>query len=132
MDRVLSFAPRYALVGAGFALLNMAMIIALNGIGIHYAIAILIAGATLVPISYWPHIKFTYQVSPSIGSFVRYVGAQLMNTPIVLAGMFVLTDMLGIPVAISTPTLILAIFAYNLHSSYWAIVLNRPAKEGRS
>lgn len=131
MTGPLSAAPRYALVGTVFAVLNMLLIIALDQVGIHYSIAILIAAATLIPLSYWPHVSFTYQVSPGLSSFLRYVGAQLMNTPIMLFLMWLATDRLGFSVAIATPSILLLIFSYNLGSSFWAIVLHRPRKEIR-
>jgi len=132
MSNPLASAPKYALVGAAFAVLNMLLIILLDRVGIHYVVSILIAAATLIPLSYWPHVRFTYQVNPGFGSFLRYIGTQLVNTPITIVLMFVATEWLGMPVSIATPAVLLTLFILNLFSSYWAIVLHRPLKEGRS
>lgn len=132
MSYLLASAPKYALVGAAFAVLNMLLIILLDRAGIHYAISILIAAAILIPLSYWPHVKFTYQVNPGFGSFLRYLGAQLVNTPIMITLMFIATEWLAMPVWFATPAALLTLFILNLFSSYWAIVLHRPFKEGRS
>jgi putative flippase GtrA len=74
MNRLLASSPRYLAVSAGCMLFNIALLIGLDRLGVHYAIAVLVSASILIPLSYVLHVWVTYHAAAAEGSFARYVG----------------------------------------------------------
>lgn len=121
-------SPRYLIVGATCALLNTALLIALDKSGANYVLATIISGLVLIPLSYILHARVTYRVKAGRGSFVRYAGAQAVNTPIALALFFIICGLGGVSMTWAAPTVIGLMFLYNLSSSFWAIAARSSSR----
>jgi putative flippase GtrA len=111
--------------------LNSALLIALDRASIHYALAVIISAAVLIPLSYSLHLLFTYRVQRVPGSFVRYAATQLVNTPVAIVLLFVIHARAGLPMPLAAPLVIGLMFLYNLMSSFWAIALRASARPAR-
>lgn len=123
MRRLWACTPRYLMVGAGCALFNAVLLIALDGAGIHYAPATAISGMVLIPLSYALHARVTYRVAKGSDSFLRYAATQAVNTPVALVLFYLVRDLAQIAMVWAAPAVIGLMFLYNLSSSYWAIAL---------
>lgn len=131
MRRLVASGPRYLVIGGGCVLLNTALLIALDRAHVHYALAVVISALVLIPLSYVLHLLFTYRVGGGPGSFARYSGTQIVNTPIAIALFFVIHAKAGVPMTWAAPLVIGLMFLYNLTSSFWAIALRAPARPSR-
>lgn len=133
MTSLFASSPRYLVVGLFCAVFNTALLIALDKAGLHYALATLISGAVLIPLSYVLHLRVTYRVAGGSGSFLRYAAAQAVNTPIALVLFFLICGLGGVPMTWAAPAVIGLMFVYNFISSFWAIALrssSRAASKG--
>jgi putative flippase GtrA len=127
VNALISSSPRYLIVGGGCALLNTALLIALDKLGAHYVLATVISGMVLIPLSYVLHVRFTYRVVSGRGSFARYAAAQAVNTPIALLLFFLIAGLGGMSMVWAAPTVITLMFVYNLTSSFWSIAAHSKA-----
>lgn len=132
MNGLIDSGPRYAAVGALFAFLNALMLIGFDLLGLHYALALLASALTLVPLSYWVHLQFTYGVAGGIDSFLRYCGTQLVSMPLSLVMLFLVHDLGGVPMAWAAWIVLGLMFLYNFLSSYWAIRSRHNLESGVS
>jgi putative flippase GtrA len=128
VNTLISTSPRYVMVGAGCALFNTVLLVALDRAGAHYAVATVISGLVLIPLSYLLHARITYRVSSARGSFVRYAAAQAVNTPIALILFFLVCGLGHVPMILAAPTVIGLMFLYNLVSSFWAIAARSSSR----
>jgi putative flippase GtrA len=121
VNGLIASGPRYALVGAVFAVLNALMLIVFDWFGLHYTVALGASMLTLVPLSYLVHLRFTYGVAGGLDSFWRYCGAQMISMPLSLVMLFFVHDLAGIPMKWAAWIVLGLMFLYNFLSSYWAI-----------
>lgn len=126
MRRLIASSPRYLAVSVLCMVLNVGLLIALDRVGIHYIVAVLVSAAVLIPLSYALHLVWTYRVEPGARSFARYAGTQIVNTPISILLFFVIFDRLGLAMQLAAPIVIALMFLYNFLSSFWAIALLKP------
>ena len=125
MNRLLAASPRYLLVSGLCMGLNVVLFIVLEALHVHYVISVAISAMVLIPLSYVLHRSFTYRVEGGRRSFLRYAGAQLVNSPIALVLFFLVHDRLALPMFWAAPLVIMLMFAYNFLSSFWALALGR-------
>lgn len=129
MTRLLSTSPRYLAISLICFVLNTALLIGLDRVGVHYVGSVIVSGFVLTLVSYRLHIVWTFRVDGNTVTFARYALAQSVNTPIALALMFVFYDRMGLTMAIAAPAVILLMFLYNFLSSYWAIAVRSTCSE---
>ena len=127
MKGLFASSPRYVVVSALCTALNISLFIALDRMAVHYWVAVLISAAILIPLSYSLHLAWTFRVDGRAGTFARYAGTQIINTPVALVLFFVLIDRLGLEMRWAAPLVTALMFFYNLLSSYWAIALRQPS-----
>jgi putative flippase GtrA len=120
--------PRYIFVGLTCALLQNAVIIGLDLLGVHYAVSVLIAYVGVVAYGFTQHCYFTFEQRPSAKSFLRYATGMATNYPIYVALMFVFCDGAGLSVPIAAPLTTVLLFAWNYLAASWAIT-GKPAVE---
>ena len=94
-------------------------------IGVHYAVSTVVAFVLIVATGYVLHCTFTFSQTFGWGSAVRYGAVMLVNLPVNLGLMFVLHDLLHVPVPVASVALTVILFAWNFLMSRWAI-LRRP------
>lgn len=118
-------AARALTVGLICALLHNAIVIAGDFIGLHYALSLTVSFAIVVLVGYWLHSGWTFQAKRGRSSFARYVLVASANYPASLAGMFVLVDLLALPVPLASPVLTVLLFAANFVGNKWALRTGR-------
>ncbi|MBV9191318.1 MAG: GtrA family protein [Betaproteobacteria bacterium] len=115
-------AARALTVGLICAVLHNAIVIGGDFIGLHYVLSMTISFAIVVVVGYWLHSGWTFPGARRGGSsFARYVLVAGANYPLSLAGMFVLVDLLGLPVPLASPILTVLLFAVNFLGNKWAL-----------
>jgi putative flippase GtrA len=120
-------AARALTVGLICALLHNAIVIAGDFAGLHYAVSLTISFAIVVVVGYWLHSGWTFRGAQRGGaSFARYALVASANYPASLVGMFLLVDLLGMPVPLASPLLTVALFAVNFLGNRWALRAGRP------
>jgi putative flippase GtrA len=108
---------------AGFcALLHNAIIIGMDRVGVHYAIASVVSFFVVAASGYLLHCAITFHTPPALKSFLRYLGAMAFNLPLSIVALFLLHDVAGLPIVIATPLATVALFVINYFLSAWAII----------
>jgi putative flippase GtrA len=121
-------AGRALAVGFACALLHNAIMISGDWMGWHYAASLVVSFAIVVGVAYWLHSGWTFGGAVrSGGSFARYVVVASANFPLSLAGMYVLVDLAGLPVALAAPLLTVLLAVLNFFGSRWALRARRTA-----
>ena len=119
-------AARALTVGLVCALLHNAIVIAGDFAGLHYALSLTISFAIVVLVGYWLHSGWTFKGAKRGGSsFARYVLVASANYPASLVGMFLLVDLMGLPVPLASPLLTVVLFAANFLGNRWALRAGR-------
>ncbi len=117
---------RYLTVGLACALLYNAIVIVGDRIGLHYAWSLLISFVIVVVLGYRLHTGWTFPgAARDSTSFVRYTFLVSFNYPLMVAGLFVLVDLLRIPVAVAMPIVTVLLMALNFFGSRWALRARR-------
>lgn len=111
---------RFAMVGALCALLTNAAVIVLARAGLGTLAASVLAFVPVLLVGYALHAAFTFRSQPSRVSFARYTLAVAANFPIWIGALYVLCDLLKIPVTIAAPAATLLIFLWSYLSGGWA------------
>jgi putative flippase GtrA len=122
---------RYVAVGALCALLHNAIMIGADFLGLHYATSLVISYVIVVVVGYVLHVSYTFRAPASASGFVRYAIPMAANFPLTLAAMFVLCDVMTLPVPVAAPLTTVIMFAVNYVFSKWAIVGGSERGSGR-
>jgi putative flippase GtrA len=125
---------RYLVVAAFCAGLHNAIMITLDYFGVHYGISLLVSAAVLIPTGFYLQSRFTFSVSGSWSAFWRYAAVMIVNTPLSFIFLWLLYDVMALPMIIAAPISTLVLLAWNYLASGWAVQHrrrheNRP--EGR-
>lgn len=113
MTGLLRITGRYAQVGLLCALLNNAVVIAMDRLGYHYVIAVCAAFVLSTAAGYLLHALYTFQVPASGTSGLRFVMGNLTAFPLAMATMFLLCSGLGLTASIAMPIATLLLFGWN-------------------
>jgi len=111
---------RFTLVGGACALLANAAIILLVRAGLGTIAATLTSFVPVVLIGYALHAAFTFRRAPTRVSLGRYALAMGANFPLTIGALYLLCDLLKVPVTIAAPATTLLIFVWNYLSGSWA------------
>ena len=120
---------RYLAVGATCAVLNSLILIGLDRLGIHYVVSSLIAFVVVVSVGYSLHSWFTFRVRRGLSTFALYVVALAANYPLQVVMLYVLVDLMRLPIVIASPISTLALAGWNVFATRWALVRRPPAHE---
>ena len=112
---------RYAQVGLLCALLNNAIVIGMDRIGYHYAASVTFGFMVVMVVGYLLHSAYTFRVTPSVGGWLRFVGANLSGFPLSMGSMFVLCDIIGLGASVAMPIATVVLFAWNYLLAHWLI-----------
>ena len=108
---------------AGFcALLHNAIIIGLDRVGVHYAIASTISFFVVAASGFLLHCAITFRTRATWRSFVRYLGAMAFNLPLSIVALFLFHDVARLPMVLASPLATVALFVVNYFLSAWAII----------
>jgi putative flippase GtrA len=111
---------RFAAVGAFCALLTNLTVIVLVRVGLSSTLASVISFVPVLVIGYALHTVFTFGAPASRGSFLRYTLSVASNFPIWIASLYLLCNVLAIPVTIAAPVATACIFVWNYTLMSWA------------
>jgi putative flippase GtrA/SAM-dependent methyltransferase len=112
-------------VGLTCAALHNAILIGLDRFGVHYVVSSVVSFVVVVVVGYALHTKVTFQAARGFASFVRYAAAMSANYPLIVALLFLMVTLAGLPVLIASPAGTLILFGWNYLASRWAIVRAR-------
>ena len=111
----------YTIIAGLCALLYNVIVIGFDAVGISFVIAILVSYVVVSVFGYGLHTRFTFRVSPSLPGLVRYAAAFILNIPLLVAVLWVLTRVAGLPVPIASPASTLIMFVVNYSIVRFAI-----------
>jgi putative flippase GtrA len=118
----LSTSIRYVGVGALCAILNNILLISIVKSGFDFFAGIWIAYLPMIFVGYGLHASITFEAKPSFAAFLRYGLAMLANYPLWIASLFVLCDIMKLPIIIAGPIGTVVTFSWNYLSTHWAIL----------
>ena len=117
---------RYLTVGLTCALLHNAIMIAGDAAGLHYLASSIVSLAIVTSFGYWLHSRWTFPgAERSAAAYTRYFVTIAANFPLSLLGLFVLVDLLSVPVPIAAPVVTVLLFAFNWVANRWALRVRR-------
>jgi SAM-dependent methyltransferase/putative flippase GtrA len=117
-----SIQIRYLAVAAICAIINNVALVALVKSGIHYFVAIWLAYIPMVVLGYGLHVGITFRTRATLAAFGRYNVAMLANYPLWIVSLFVLIDVLQMPIAIAAFVGTAITFVGNYLATHWAIL----------
>jgi putative flippase GtrA len=113
---------RFLGVGLACAVLHNVVMIAGDFAGLHYVASSLISLVVVTVFGYQLHSRWTFPgAERTRTSFARYALTVSANLPLSLAGLFVLVDLLGMPVPIAAPVVTVLLLAFNFTANRWAL-----------
>src|SRR4026209_1446085 len=117
---------RYLVVGIRSAALHNVIMIVGDLMGLHYFTSSVCSLVVVTSFGYWLHSRWTFPgAEKSAASYTRYFLTIGANFPLSLAGLFVLIDLLAMPVAIAAPAVTVILFAFNYVANRWALRVKR-------
>lgn len=115
-------AGRALVVGLVCAIVHNAIMIALDQVGLHYALSLVVSFVIVVVLGYRLHSGWTFAgAARTPTSFGRYALVASANYPASLAGMFLFVDLAGLSVPIASPIVTVLLFAMNFLGNRWAL-----------
>lgn len=116
-------AIRYGLVGAGCALLNIAIVfVGTTILGVNYILASLSTIFITVPISYFAHKFYSFHVadSPAYKEFLKFLSAQGVQFLFGLVLIIFLVETFGLRpwISMGAATVILYVLGFLVHSKW--------------
>ena len=112
---------------AGFcALLHNVIIIGIDRVGVHYAIASIVSFFLVAASGFLLHCAITFRTRATLRSFLRYLGAMAFNLPLSVVALFLFHDVARLPMIIASPVATVVLFVVNYFLSAWAIVGGQP------
>jgi len=112
---------RYAMVSAICLAIQNVVLISSDYTGLHYALAVLLSTAILLPLGFLLQAHVTFAAERSWKAFARYAVAMGSNLPLSLTLAWLLCGVLGWPMLYASPTISLCLFAWNYLTSAWAL-----------
>jgi putative flippase GtrA len=128
MNMHLRRIPRYTLVAIGCALLHNAILIGADALGGNVLVCQVASAAVLLPVGFWAQSHVTFQCERSFRGFLRYSMALLTNFPVSLLVLWVMRDLLSIPMWVAAPVSSGILFCWYYVTSTWALAGGRPLK----
>lgn len=113
MIGILRHMRAYGLIAALCALLHIAVLIAGETAGLHYALSTVISFIVCVLVGYDLHVRYTFAMERSGPGLWRYAFAMTVNLPASLTATWLLRDLLALPMTVAAPAGTLALTAAN-------------------
>ncbi len=127
LNRLFSQGSRYTVVAATCAALHNIIMIVLDYVGVYYGLSLLISTSILIPTGFILHCRLTFSVEQSWPAFWRYGGVMAVNMPLSFAFIWLIYDIIGLPMIIAAPVATVLLFVWNFLAARWA-VNHRPLK----
>lgn len=117
---------RFLGVGLACAILHNVIMIGGDFAGWHYFASSLVSLVVVTAFGYLLHTRWTFPgAERGRSSFVRYAVTVSANYPLSLAGLYVLVDLLGLPVPVAAPAVTALLLVFNFTANRWALRVKR-------
>ena len=116
----------FIIVGGICAALHNIILIAGDMVGSHYVVSSLVSFCVVASAGYILHSKFTFRNELEQPSFLRYTLGMAANVPLSIGALFILVDLMSMPVWLAAPISTVFLIAWNFAATRWALV-RRPA-----
>jgi SAM-dependent methyltransferase/putative flippase GtrA len=113
---------RYLAVVTICAIANNILLISLVKSGFDYFAGILLSYFPMILLGYFLHVSVTFEARPSLTAFGCYGVAMLANYPLWIGSLFVLSDLLRLPIVMAAPIGTAITFLGNYIATHWAIL----------
>jgi hypothetical protein len=113
---------RYLGVAAICAVVSNILLISIVNAGLGYLSATALTLFPMFFIGYGLHAGVTFKTKPSFIAFLRYCFTMLAAVPLWVAIIFVLYDVIKLPIVIASPVGTVIVFLWNYVSTHWALL----------
>lgn len=113
--------PRYALVGLFCAVLSNVIMIAVDHIGGSSLVAVTVSVVVLIPTGFMLQAVVTFEKPLNWRSFGRYAALMVWNWPLFSLCVWIMHDVLFVPMLWAAPMTTILSFIWNYAVSAWAI-----------
>jgi putative flippase GtrA len=124
MIQLIRRTSRYAQVGLLCALLNNAIVIAMDRAGYHYTLGVIVGFLVVMIVGYVLHASYTFGVRASSAGWLRFIGANLSGFPLSIGAMYVLCDGIGFRASVAMPVATVLLLFWNYLLAY--LIIGRP------
>jgi putative flippase GtrA len=121
---------RYLVVAGFCAGLHNVIMIVLDYFGVYYGLSLLVSAVVLIPTGFVMQSRFTFSVNATWPAFWRYAGVMIVNTPLSFIFLWLLYDVMALPMIIAAPVSTIILLTWNYLASGWA-VRHRPQSTTR-
>ena len=129
LDRFVGQTARYTAIGGLCAGLNNLAVIGGSFLHNGYVTTSVAAFLVVTPLAYWLHTRFSFREARSAAGLLKYSAGVATALPMFLLCMFVLSTVLGVPVAVASPVATVLLFLWNYGVAHWSVCgfSRRPA-----
>lgn len=117
--------PRYTAVAIVCAALHNAIMIGTDWVGMHYFVSQFISLVVLLPTGYLLASQYVFFSERDWSGFLRYSFALSTNFPVALAIIWLLRDLLDLPMIVAAPLSTILLYVWNYTTSSWAMLRRR-------
>ena len=121
ISRLNTQPARYLVIGVFCALLNNAILIGADTLGLHYTIAISLTVVITVPLAYLAHALWTFSVDASWVGFGRFIAGSFSSLIIAAAAVAFFRGALALPMIFAAPLATVTMTIYNYLMTRWAV-----------
>jgi putative flippase GtrA len=112
---------RYGAVAGICMVAHNLIVIGASRAGMAMPVAVTISFGAVAALGFVLHSRFTFAVPGHPGSFLRYVAGMASNLPLTILLLWVLADLLRLPMEAAAPAGTALLVAVNFFISRWAI-----------
>lgn len=114
-------STKYIVVSGACFALNVLFTLLFAIVGLHFALAALIAFFLVAAVGFTLHCMWTFRENTSAIGFFRYIYAMSMNLPLNTGLLFIWHEFLGFSLFVSTITSSLILAFWNFFAVRWAV-----------
>ena len=127
MPGLLIRGPRYLAVSVVCVVVNNALLIGLDRLGVYYGLNVLISAAVMIPFSFALQVRVTFACEPTLRAFVRYAAILLVNLPAAFFLLALIHDWGRGSMPYAAPVVTMIMFLWNFVGSHWALLAPRSS-----
>ncbi len=118
---LLQTGTRFIVIGLACAVLHNIIMLSLDRFNVHYVLSSAASYLVVVGTGYALHASVTFREPKSLRAFLRYAVAMAANYPATVALLFLMCDLVGLPIIIAVPVATVIMLAWNFFASRWSI-----------
>lgn len=118
-------STRYLISAGACALLNNVVLILGDRAGLSYPVLLALTWVLGGSLGYALHTRFTFDVSPGLGAYARFMGGVALGVPTTALLLYFFGKLLMLPMWITAPTTTVIMVIYNYLNARLAILWRR-------